>query len=227
MSARIGVHARAGLFIPLVAGFVVGVAVVAAAGSSLKVPADPDAGLSDAQRQKVIDQFKERNFKWAQDFSDQGRDPRALPVVDFPTYSGGASSIEEARAASDVVVVGTVISTTYEPDLDGLTHSIATVRVESVAKGDAPATIQVLQVGGPAWNEAGGELQQLEGDPLLLPGQDVMLVLTAGNVESEFQTVYGAGVYLITSGKVEAPHDSAVASQVDGLSLDAALALFK
>lgn len=215
-----------GLLIMLLAGLLVGVAVVVAEEAS-KVAPNPDVGLSDADRTKIIGQLKDRNAKWVQDFVDQGRDPRMLPVVDLPTYSAGATSLDEARSQSEVVIVGTVVSAVYESDPNDLTESVATVQVKSVVKGAAPATIEVRQVGGPAWSPDGGELQQLEGDPLLLPGQDVVLLLRPGPAAASYQTVYGAGVYLITPAGVKAPDSNAFAASVNGLSLDAALALLQ
>src|SRR6266545_6697511 len=155
---------RSGLLLPMAAGLVVGVTVVMAQDGP-KAPPNPDVGLSDADRAKIISQLKDRNAQWVQDFVDQARDPRTLPIVELPTYAAGATSVVEARAQSSVIIVGSVVSTTYHPDPDQLTESIATVRVDRVSKGSAPPMIEVLQIGGPAWSPTGGELQQLQGDP--------------------------------------------------------------
>ncbi len=214
------------LFIPLAAGLLVGVTVVLAQDGP-KAPPNPDAGLSDADRANIISQLKDRNAKWVQDFVDQGRDPRTLPVVELPTWSAGARSLAEARAQSRVVIAGIVASTTYHPDPNGLTESVTSVQVNRVAKGATPPIIEVRQVGGPAWSPSGGELQQLEGDPLLLPGQDVVLLLRSGPSGAGYQTVYGAGVYFVTDAGVEAPDSNAFGASINGLSVDAALALFR
>lgn len=226
INAKGQVYRRSALLVPLAAGLLVGVAAVVAADGP-KTSFNPEAGWSDADRAQVISQLKDRNANWVQDFVDQHRDPRSLPVVEFPTWSAGATSLDAAREESAVVIAGTVVSTTYVPDPNGLTESAATVVVKRVVKGAVPSTIEVRQVGGPGWSPGGGELQQLEGDPLLLPGQEVLLLLGPEGTGGAYRTIYGAGVYLVEAGGIQAPDSNAFAASVNGLSVDAALALLR
>jgi hypothetical protein len=213
------------LFI-LGAGMLVGVTVTLAQTGS-KTWLNPDVGRSDADRAMTIAQLKDRNAKWVEDFVSSGRDPRQLPVVQLETWSTGASSVADARSQSTVVVSGTVLSTTYTADPNNLTESVATVRMNGIGRGALPETIQVDQVGGPAWSPTGGELQELQGDPLLLPAQDVVLLLVPASSSSDsYRTVYGAGVYWITGSGLRAPESNPFASEVNGLSVEAAFALF-
>jgi hypothetical protein len=201
-----------------------------------KVTSFPDEGLTDAQRQDKIDQLRIRNANWVQEFVDQGRDPRDLPVSNLETYSAGATTLSDAREQSQVVIEGRVVSTTYVTSYptSSLTKSFATVEViRSAAGGPTARTIEVLQIGGPGWTEDGkGALVQLEGDPLLLPGQHVVLLLVPAYEETQraagrYQTVYGAGVYLVTAGGIRAPESNAFRASVNGRSVDEVLALFE
>ena len=192
-----------------------------------KYEANPDAGLSDAEREANIRAFKERNEKWVADFSAKKLDPRTLPLVDIETYSRGATTPEEARAQADALVEGVVVRVNYVATRGDVTHSSAVVSVTRSEKGETSKEIVVRQVGGPAWNNKGGELQQLEGDPLLLPNQRVVLLLRRTDVEGEYYTVYGAGVYPVIGDTLHAPHSNAFADRVTGISVDAGLAFLK
>jgi len=208
------------------AGLILGVTVTLAQTGS-KTWVNPDVGRSDAERAATVAQLKDRNAKWVEEFVSGGRDPRQLPIVQMDTWSAGASSLAEARSQSTAVVSGTVLSTTYKADPNNLTESVATVRVNGIGRGAPPETIQVHQVGGPAWSPTGGELQELQGDPLLLPGQDVVLLLAPASTSSDsYTTVYGAGVYWITSSGLRAPEANSFASEINGLTVEAAFALF-
>ena len=219
---------RAVLLIPLAGGLLLGTIGVWAAGQDEgKAPPNPDAGLTDAQRAASIAQLKERNAAGVEDFVKEGRDPRGLPVVDMETYSPGAVSPEEAQAQAEAMVEAIVVGVTYVPSTDGLTESRATVKVSQVMKGQSSGVVVIEQIGGPAWSPSGGELQQLEGDPLLLPGQHVLLLLRSGSSPSEYRTVYGAGVYLVTDKGIQAPHSNAFGSRVNGMSVEVALAVLR
>ena len=199
-----------------------------------KIPPFPDEGLSEEQRQERVDQAHTRNANWVQEFVDQGRDPRDLRVSNLQSYSPGATTLSEAREQSELIIEGRVLSTTYVPrTMPSVALSIATVEVIRVAKGLAEATsIEVLQVGGPAWTEDGkGALVQFESDPLLLPNQRVVLLLVPAHEESAkaaglMQTVFGAGIYVVTPSGVKAPDTNAFAASVNGCSADEVLAMF-
>jgi len=121
-----------------------------------------------------------------------------------------------------------VHAVSYVPNPDGLTLSEATLSVVRSSRA-APATLVVVQIGGPAWSPTGGELQQLEGDPLLLPAQQVILLLhpRGGGNANEYQTVYGAGVYPIVNGVIQVAAHNPLADQVTGLTANEAFDLFR
>lgn len=150
--------------------------VTFATDGPIKFQPDPHVGLTEAEREEAISKLQQRNAAWARAFVARGNDPRSLPVVDLQTWSSGVMTLEEARAEAQFVVVGEVESQRFELG-DGLGVSIATVRVEQVAKGMPSGHIEVRQTGRPQWSPTGGELQQLAGDPLLLAGQQVVLLV--------------------------------------------------
>ena len=201
---------------------------------SKKLTPFPDEGLTDEERQARISGFWERNDQWVRDFVAQGRDPRDLRVDIAENYSPGVRTIVAARDASQFAIEGRVISTTYVlRTMPSIPLSIATVEVIRVAKGSVHTElIEVLQIGGPAWTEDGkGVLQQLEGDPLLLPEQHVVLLLIPAQEDSQraagrYQTVYGAGVYLATP-QIQAQSGNAFWESVNGRTVDEVIALFK
>lgn len=150
------------------------------------------------------------------------------------TYSPGVTSLSEAQEKGWLAVEGRVISTTYL--VDRTTHtttSVATLDVTGASPGSEVAGhIEVVQIGGPAWTEDGiGVLQQLEGDPLLLPGDHVILVLVPAcaeehRAEGRYQTIFGAGIYHVTPDGVRAPDSNAFSSSVAGLNSSELLGLF-
>jgi hypothetical protein len=224
-------------FLPLSAGVLFGLGTGIGQGSNKdesKVFSFPDAGLSDEERLARIAELRERNAEWTRQFVEKGMDPKNLAIDNLDTYSAGAASISEARTQSQFVIEGEVVSTTYVPEPGNLTTSIAIVKVVRTARGSiGTSEIEVLQVGGPEWTEDGrGVLQQLSGDPLLLPGDRVVLLMIPARSEDQralnrFQTVYRAGVYLLTASGVEAPHSNAFRATVHGLSADEVMSLFK
>ncbi len=222
---------RAVVVVALAAGIFAGALAAWAAAPDpadpKKVERNPDAGLTDQEREANIRAFKDRNAKWVADFSASKRDVRSLAQVDLQAFSTGATTIDEARSEGDALVEGVVTAVEYvAPDGD-LTESQATVRVLRRGKGQVPDEIRVIQVGGPAWSNKGGEFQQLEGDTLLLRGQRVILLLQATEVSGEFRPVYGAGVYIVNNGTVGAPRSTAFIERdrVAGRSSDAVFAL--
>jgi hypothetical protein len=225
---------RSVLVAPLALGIFAGAMVAWARGpeapnapGGAKYEANPDAGLSDEQRFANIAAFKAKNARWVSDFVASKRDPRSLPLVDLETYSPGATTITEARAQTELVIEGVVVRVEYSSPAGDLSESLAVVKVSRATRGQPNEEILIRQVGGPAWNNKGGELQQLEGDPLLLHGQRVLLLLRKGIVEGEYFTVYGAGVYTIIGNALQAPHSNAFAHSVNGLSVEDGMKLFE
>ncbi len=173
---------------------------------------------------------------WLHEFVAQGRDPRELPLAVIEVdYWGPPMTLARAQREARFVIQGRVLSTTYTSDVRTLGHpySIATVEVDRVVKGKIRTrTIEVLQGGGPEWDTNGGSLEQFSEDPLLLPGDHVILLLMPAWAEEQraagrYQTVWGAGVYLVTSAGVYANGSNALAALVSGRQPDEVLALFE
>jgi len=95
----------------------------------------------------------------------------------------------------------------------------ATVSVRDVGKGSiaGPRTV-VRQSGGPVARPGGrGALVRLEGEELILPGDEVVLLLTRSQATTpEYRAIYGAGVQFVRNGRFSG--ESAKRYGVDGQS---------
>jgi hypothetical protein len=177
----------------------------------------------------------ETRSQWLADFVASGRDPRELPLENMEVdHWGPPMTLARAQREARFVVQGRVLSTTYVSDARslGFPRSIATIQIDRLVKGRISSRmIEVLQPGGPEWDPQGGKLWQLAGDPLLFPGNEVILLLVPAYSEEQrragrFQTLYEAGIYLITDQGVFASGRNALAGLVSGHSVDRVLELF-
>ena len=180
-------------------------------------------------------ELTEQRAAFVRDFVAQGRDPRELPLQMMEVDSWDRPmTLERAQKEALFVIQGHVLSTTYVAEAKelGHTHSLATVQVDRVVKGRIRTrTVEILQGGGPEWDSQGGTLWQLPGDPLLYAGDHVILLLVPARSEEQralgrYQTVYEAGIYLVTDAGVFA-NITALAGVVSGRSPDDVLALFE
>jgi len=93
----------------------------------------------------------------------------------------------------------------------------ATVSVRDVGKGSiaGPRTV-VRQSGGPVARPGGrGALVRLEGEELILPGDEVVLLLTRSQATTpEYRAIFGAGVQFVRNGRFSG--ESAKRYGVDG-----------
>jgi hypothetical protein len=213
--------------------------------SVLGGPSEPSLHLEDSDFVSELDpsdppvafglRISEQRSDWLADFVSQGRDPRELPLVNLEVdHWGPPMTLGRAQREARYVVHGRVSATTYVSDVRALGHpySIATVQVHRVVKGQiSTRTIEVLQSGGPEWDPEGGKLWQIPGDPLLLPGDEVILLLIPAYSEEQrmlgrYQTVYQAGVYLITDQGVFASGSNALSGIVSGRTPDYVLEIF-
>jgi hypothetical protein len=209
------------------------------------VPREPSFHLDDSDAASELNpsdpavafglQITETRSEWLADFVARGRDPRELPPEMLEVdYWGPPMTLARAQREARYVVQGQVLTTTYVSDVRsmGFPYSIATLQVERVVKGQiSMRTIEVLQSGGPEWDPEGGKLWQIPGDPLLFPGDHVILLLIPALAEEQralgrYQTVYQAGVYLITEQGVFASGSNTLAGLVSGHSASRVLELF-
>lgn len=177
--------------------------VTAAAGTKSHPP-NPWAGLSDAQKNAIVEQTHAQNMKYLQDFEARHGDPRSLPVIRIDTYQGPPASFGSAAAHATVVMQGVVREVHFAADPNGgIPGMTASVNVTSVGRGAlAGSTIFVRQLGGPVARPNGrGALMRLDGEELILPGDQVVLLLTQPQPHVNlYRPVYGAGVYFLRNG---------------------------
>lgn len=175
--------------------------VAVALGVLAKLPTMfPDLGLSDAERQARVDVAHERGRRYLLDFVASGQDPRSLPRIYYATFAATPSTIDEVVSQAALVVRGTVIETTFAFSDDGLPTATSRVAVTVVIDGASTKEVVVEQRGGPVPQELGGALAALESDPIILPGDEVILLLRPGG-GGVFRTAHG-GVYLVERGQI-------------------------
>jgi hypothetical protein len=183
----------------------IGVTAIASIVASDKHMVDPWARLTDQQKQAVVDQAHQRNVQYLNDFEARHGDPRSLSVIKISTYQPGSMTVGVAVAQADAIVRGHVDAVRFTADPNGgMPQMTATVRVEMVGKGSVNPSIVVRQLGGPV-AQAGntGALVQLEHEQLILPGDEVLLLLTHSQANAgEYRPVYGAGVMFVLSERL-------------------------
>lgn len=179
-------------------------ASIAVAGAIGKSPFNPWAGLSDLQKQAVVDQTHAQNVQYLQEFEASHGDPRSLPVIKIPTYSPGAVSLGAGVEQATVIVHGRVDVVHFTADPNGnVPFMTATVRITDVGKGAVGSTIVVRQTGGPVAQLGGtGALVELEGEQLMLPGDEVILLLASVPTTQDYRPIYGAGVQFVQNGNL-------------------------
>jgi hypothetical protein len=209
----------------LVLAMVLGTQVIGQSGTK-EVPANPEAGLTDAQRVAIHEAAHGANERYLLEFIARHGDPHVLPVVEVESYGSGPLTLSEAVAKAELIVEGKVLSVDYAVNPSGgLPLSIANVSVAKTIRGsDGNATVAVFQLGGPVAQDAGGGLAQLDIDPLILPGDHVVLLLTANGTTGSYRTVPGSGVFQVSpDNSVSVSDGSPFAKEVNGLSVDALL----
>jgi hypothetical protein len=186
---------------------VVGAALVttlalAQGGGPVKTPHDPWAGLSPSQREAIVAAAHARNDEFLRNFVAQHRDAHSLPVGSLDTYGAPPTNLAAAVTAADLVVHGKVQLVDFETNPSGgMPIATAEVRVLDTLKGHAVRLIAVGQLGGPVARENGGVLVQFRMSPLILPGDEVVLLLNQVGAAEPFRVVLG-GVYFVRNGSV-------------------------
>lgn len=181
----------------------------------------PRAGLAGQQLAAIVAQAHARNARYLHDFVAQRRDPRSLPVIEVQTFAPAPLTLKQALSQATLVVHATVRTVTFQANPGGgMPLATATVDVLQVAKGRPAPVLTVLQLGGPVAEGTGGALAQLDTDPLLLPGDDVLLLLQPSPAApGPYRTVYGAGVNKIISKTARAQDGNPFGAQITGRSV--------
>lgn len=205
-------------------------AAVAADGDE-KAFVNPAEGQSDEERQAFIDQAHRDNAAWFHAFVAGGADARELGEFRIESYAGPVETLTEASSLSGAVIFGTVESQSFaiEEGRGDIPASTAVVRVRAVGEGDpllVGSTITVVQIGGPIRVSVEGEgaLAQMEWDPLLFEGDEVILALGQLD-EGLWVVVPGLGSHRVEGGRVIGPLTT-VQSELTGLSVEDALDAF-
>jgi len=180
---------------------------------------NPWAGLTDAQKQKIVDQTHERNDEFLRDFVRRQGDPRTLPVIKVHSEEIPPATLATAVRQAQIIVRGKVMNTSFAVNPQGgMPLATATVATLQAVKGDVPESFQVRQLGGPVAQYQGGALVQLDGDPLLLPGDDVILLLRLGP-DGTLRTLPGGGILYVVGDLVRAEDGSPISTEVNGLKV--------
>lgn len=181
----------------------------------------PQASLTDQQLEAIVAQAHARNARYLHDFVAQRRNPHSLPVIEVQTYAPPPLTMMQALSQATLIVHAKVRTVTFQTSPGGgMPLATATVDVLQTAKGRSAPVVTVLQLGGPVAEGTGGALAQLDTDPLLLPGDDVLLLLQPSPAAPGlYRTVNGAGVNKITDGTVRAQDGNPFGAQITGRSV--------
>lgn len=186
---RTGHNTIIGAAVGLIAALIV-VASASAAGNTLPTKGQPSKPMTDQETQQLVERNRANNLQYLKAFKLNHVDPKALKVGRIPTAGVGPGTLSATRNVP-LVIYGHVDSTEFlaDPDNEGMlpvaSSTVTVMRVLATRGVPVPVgQITVLQHGGPVWQQGadvihgtGGILAELETDPLLLPGQDVVLFL--------------------------------------------------
>ena len=174
----------------------------------LRTPLPPDL-RPDSTRMAEIDQFRKRRFDATSQLIASGCDPRNLPMAAL-THNDGAfpHNLGDALQQADLVVTAHVTSTKFSIDQGNpVPTADTTLIVDERLKGDAPREITLFQEGGPI-PDNGGLIGIIEGDPVLLRGDDVLLLAQKRTNADGYWSIYPVGKYYIREGVVSVPDGS-------------------
>jgi hypothetical protein len=168
------------------------------------LPANPDAGLTDSQRDALHKQawsvFQQRYSSWLSGLDVTKLDLRSLSrEVVNSTVLPGQPSLHDAMAQADLVVVGTVGA--ILPAGGGGTETNFTV--DQVVKGSPASSVSILQASSlfPTPDYKSAIIGDSDGGPLLLPGDRAALLLKKSPT-GDYTIESISGWYQITGGGV-------------------------
>jgi hypothetical protein len=163
---------------------------------------DPMAGLTDAQREAVVATEHARDDNYMHEFIARHADPHSLPAAWIASYAAAPTDIKTAVADADVIVHAKVQSVAFQTNPSGgLPLAQSELEVLETLKGQSDSAISVLQLGGPR-AAFGGRMAQLQMDPLVLPGDEVVVLLKRNAAGRSMRTVTGAGAFFVQGGAI-------------------------
>ena len=207
------------------AGIAMAAALASGGGDALSngkgpVP-NPDAGLTDAQRHAKYAasraSFEAHLAAWYADLDASSLDLRALQRgYIMASYVDPLQDLYSAVNKANTIVVGTVARTT--PDSQG---ALVVLNVERRVKDASAGPTVIIRQGsgvfpGPDWKTL--VIKDGENDPLLLPGERVILFLVPSDVPgADFQVQSFTGHYTVDSGRVRALAGNPFGASIDKL----------
>ncbi|HEX7158282.1 MAG TPA: hypothetical protein VF214_04685 [Edaphobacter sp.] len=212
--------------IALVASMGLGLLVAAVAANSApsKPGPNPEAGMTDQQRLAIRDAAHARNAQYLNDFVAQGRDPHSLPVIQVGTYGAPVSTLNAAVSASDEIAHVRVRGVNFANDPSGgMPTATTTLDVIGSVKGASSTVLVIHQVGGPVWQAPGGALAELDTDPLLLPGDEAIVMLKRDS-SGFMRPLIGVGVTFVKNGRVQAEDANPFGAILTGHTADELMA---
>lgn len=216
MKPRFRSHSSTGIGIGLVVFLASSIMLAAAAGEKM-APGDPDAGLTDSQRQQIYsagrDSFNFRYESWVASLDPSTIDYGVLDRAPLlALYAAPEPTLGAAKARSALIVLGIVRSIR----LTAFDGTYVTLDVVGVVKGNAPGTILIHQGGGlrpsPDWK--GMFIADALDAPLLVPKDRALVFLQKGSAGFEIQGF--TGLYRSKLGKLSAVEGNPFAGTVNG-----------
>jgi hypothetical protein len=185
---------------------------IQAYNSDPKVPTlDPtQIAEKDARQQATIRQSKEAYAQWLEEFKNSGVNPVSLAWSELGGfYAPGPNSIDEAVREAKLIAKG--MATRVEFRVVGSSpQSVVTFRVDEVLAGQAEASIRLIFGGAPipgpdTKNLADARIGYYAVEPLLLPGEEAILLLRQHHIEPDaYSGLAWTGINRIQGGVVKA-----------------------
>ncbi len=190
-----------------------------------QTPLPPDL-RPDSTRMAEIDQARKQRFESTRALLASGCDPSNLPMLAVSHLDGlHPKTFNDALQRADLVVTAHVTKTEFTiAEGDSLPTTETTLTVDSMLKGDARGEITLYQRGGPT-AQNGGVIEIFKGDPVLLRGDDVLL-LAQSRTNGGYWAVYPVGKYYVRDGAISVPEGNPC-DWLDGLPQDDALRLVR
>lgn len=189
---------------------------------------DPFLGLNDDAKKQAMQRASAaedtRQAAFVKSFASGNRDARSLRREKINVFNAmEASTLVEAAALSPVIVRARVVRTDFNfSTLVGGAH--VTAKVLETLKGSTGDEVRIQQMGGPMLVGADEILAEAEMDPIMLPGDEVLLFLVADDAlksTGELRVLSGPGQYRLVGGLVQATGVNPFASEVVGLTASA------
>ena len=157
-----------------------------------------------------IDEFRKRRYESTRALIESGCDPRNLPMVAFTHLDGlPPQTLDEALQRADLVVTAHVTSTMFTVSESNLPFPLAVsmLTVDSTMKGRSSREIILYDQGGPVPDQ-GGVIGIMSGNPVLLRGDEVLLLAQKRTDGDGYWSVYPVGKYYLRGGIVYVPDGS-------------------